>query len=447
VTAAAAPARAAAARVLERVETGRALADRALEQALSRGVFAPRDAALVTELVLGTLRWQRALDWRLAPHSRRPLERLDPPVRVLLRMTAYQLLFLERVPAFAAIDDAVTLARARGPRGAAGFVNAVLRSLATAAAREPAPADDPIEALATRGSCPTWLARRWTARYGREDAARLMAAMNERPPLTLRANTLRLPREALRERLLREEGIETRAGRWAPEALIVERGGGSPAAWRAFVEGALAVQDEASMLVAHLLGARPGETVADVCAAPGTKATHLAQLMGDRGRVIALDASAARIALVDEAARRLGLTIVETRAGAVETLAPDLGETCDRVLVDAPCTSLGVLRRRPDAKWRRGPGDLADAARRQASILDAAATLVRPDGTLVYATCSLEPEENEDVVAAFLGTHPGFRSDPPDDFPLALGTDGVLRCLPHRHGTDGFTAVRLRRRL
>jgi 16S rRNA (cytosine967-C5)-methyltransferase len=325
------------------------------------------------------------------------------------------------------------------------FVNAVLRSFARRGPRErePAPPPDPVEALALRGSFPSWLTRRWVERYGFDEAAALMRALNERPPLTLRANTLALTREALAARLRAEDALDTTPTRHAPEGLIAA-GGGRPGSWRAFADGALVVQDEASMLIARLLDPRPGETVADVCAAPGTKTTHLAQLMDNRGRIVAFDPQPARLALVSQAAARLGVTIVDVRDGTVEALAPGFAEACDAVLVDAPCTNLGVLRRNPEVKWRRRPGDVAGSAERQRQILAAAATMVPAGGRIVYATCSLEPEENEGVVTAFLAERADFALDPPGDFPIPL-EGGVLRCLPHRHGTDGFTAVRLRR--
>jgi 16S rRNA (cytosine967-C5)-methyltransferase len=432
------PARAVAARVLERVESEGAFADLALDGELSRAAVGPRDSGLATELVFGTLRWQRYLDWILAPHSRRRLESLDPRARMLLRMTAYQLAFLERIPPFAAVDDAVSLARQHAKPGVPEFVNAVLRSFVRRGARErePAPPRDPVEALALRCSFPTWLAERWVARYGTDDAAALMRAMNERPPLTLRANTLRTTREALAARLRDQEQLEPTPTHYAPEGLVVAHGG-RPDAWRAFADGAFA----------RLLDPKPGDIVADACAAPGTKTTHLAQLMENRGRILAFDPQPARLALVSDAAARLGVTIVETHRGAVEALAPGFAAACDAVLVDAPCSNLGVLRRNPEVKWRRAPGDIAASAARQREILAAAATTVKPGGRLVYATCSLEPEENEQLVAAFLEGRVDFANDPPSDFPLALDPDGVLRCLPHRHGTDGFTAMRLRRAL
>jgi 16S rRNA (cytosine967-C5)-methyltransferase len=434
-----------AAHVLERVESDAAFADRALDAELRRRALPPRDAALATELVYGTLRWQRYLDWILAPHSRRRLPALDARVRVLLRLTAYQLAFLERVPAFAAVNDAVSLAR--GAPGVAEYVNAVLRAFARrgAAEREPPPPRDALEALATRCSFPTWLAARWVSRYGEADAEALMRALNERPPFTVRANTLRVTREALAARLGAEEDARTRPTVLAPEGLVVE-GGGDPGRWRVFVEGVCVVQDEASMLIAGLLEPAAGTTIADVCAAPGTKTTHLAQLMGDRGRVLAFDPQPGRLARVSEAATRLGVTIAETIEGPVEGLAPRWAGDCDGVLVDAPCTNLGVLRRNPEVKWRRQPADVAAAGQRQRGILAAAATLVRTGGRLVYATCSLEPEENDEVAREFLAAHPTFAIDPPAAAPVAPDAAGFVRCLPHRHGTDGFTAIRFRRR-
>jgi len=440
------PARAVAARVLTRVETEGAFADLALDAELNRAEAGPRDAALATELVYGTLRWQRYLDWILAPHSRRPLAQLDPRPRALLRMTAYQLVHLERVPSFAAVNDAVSLARQRSRPGVPEFVNAVLRSFARRGARErePAPPADPIEALAVRCSFPTWLARRWVERYGADEASALMRSLNERPPLTLRANTMSIDRDALAARLRDEDQVDTTPTRYAPEGLIASHGG-RPGAWRSFADGAFAVQDESSLLVARLLDPKSGDTVVDACAAPGTKTTHLAQLMDNRGRIHAFDPQPARLALVGEACARLGVTIVDIHDGTVETLAPRFDAACDAVLVDAPCTNLGVLRRNPEVKWRRQPADIAASAVRQRAILAAAATLLKPGGRLVYATCSLEPEENEAVVSALLAERDDFVVDAPPEFPLPLSPDGVLRCLPHRHGGDGFTAIRLRR--
>jgi 16S rRNA (cytosine967-C5)-methyltransferase len=441
------PARRIAAHVLQRIERAGAFADLALGGEIERGHLGSRDAALATEIVFGVLRWRRLLDALLIPHSRRPLDHVDPDVLTVLRMAVYQIVFLGRVPEAAAVNDAVSLARQRAKPGAPDFVNAVLRSFVRRRPRERRPAlpPDPLERLAIRCSFPTWLAGRWIARYGADEAERLMLAMNERPPLTVRANTLRTDRHDLARRLRAEEGLRAEPTRYAPEGLVVEHGV-APDQWRAFGEGAVTPQDEASMLVSHLLGPEPEETVGDVCAAPGTKTTHLAILMRDTGRVIACDPERRRLALLRGSLARLGLTIAEPHESTVEALAPRFAATCHRVLVDAPCSNLGVLRRNPDVKWRRTAEDIARAPALQQSILAAAAIMVRPGGYLVYATCSLEPEENDEVTRAFLAAQPSFAVEAPAEFPIALDAGGTLRCLPHRHGTDGFTAIRLRRR-
>lgn len=434
-------------RILCRVEVDGAYPDLLLDRALSRRGLAARDRALTTELVYGTLRWQRRLDWHLARVLRRPLGELEPWVRHLLRLTAYQLLFLDRVPAWAAVHEAVELAKRLGHGGVAELVNATLRALARAGRELPGPLpEDPVAGLGVRASFPDWLVRRWMERLGLEEAEALMAALNGRAPLTLRVNRLKADPETVR-RALAGEGIEAHPCRFAPEGLTLAR---VPALDRlpALHAGWGVVQDEASILVGQYLAPEPGEVVADVCAAPGTKTTHLAALMADRGRLLAFDPHPGRLGRVREACRRLGITIVEAVEGEVASLAPDHAGICDRVLVDAPCSNLGVLRRNPDAKWRSLEADLPLLQARQRAILEAAATMLGPGGTLVYATCSLEPEENEGVVEPFLASHPDFAPEaPPPGFPAAC-TDGrgVLRTLPHRHGTDGFTAVRLRRR-
>jgi len=439
-------ARAVAVEILRRVEETAAYPDRLLDHVPERAGLGPRDRALATELVYGTLRWQRLLDWHLARASHRPLAELSSRVRTLLRVSAYQLAFLDRIPPWAVVHEAVELAKHRRSRGAAEFVNGVLRSLAGAPRPWPEPAGaDPVDTLALRTSQPTWLVRRWVARHGAVDAAALARAMNERPPLVVRVNSLRATAAAVVE-ALGGPGVQVTPCRYAPEGLTV-RGAGDPGALRPIRAGWCAVQDEAAILVGHVVAPEPGETVADVCAAPGTKTTHLAQLMANRGRVLATDPHPGRLGLLRAACARLGVTIVEARGGGVEDLARDVGAVCDRVLVDAPCSNLGVLRRNPDGKWRRCEEDLPGLAVAQTAILEAAARLVRPGGVLVYATCSLEPEENEMVVAALRRRRPDYRSDPiPERIPRdCLEAPDLLRTFPHRHGTDGFTAVRLRR--
>jgi 16S rRNA (cytosine967-C5)-methyltransferase len=442
-------ARAVALEILRRVEEDAAYPDPLLESLPVRGGLDARDRALTTELVYGTLRWQRWLDWQLDRVSHRPAAELPAWLRALLRSGAYQLAFLDRVPARAVVHEAVELAKRRRPHGVPRFVNAVLRALAALPRPWPAPASadgDPVETLALRVSAPTWLLRRWIARYGEAEGEALARALNEPPPLVLRINTLQATAAALGA-ALRAAGAGVEPGRFTPEALRVT-GAGDPRALAPLRAGWCAVQDEAAILVGHALDPAPGETVADVGAAPGTKTTHLAQLMANRGRLLAIDRHPGRLRRLEAACRVMGATLVEAHAGGVETVAREAGAICDRVLVDAPCSNLGVLRRNPDGKWRRQEADLPALAAVQGTMLDAAAAMVRPGGVLVYATCSLEPEENEAVVAALRARRPDFVPDPlPAAVPVECrAAPDVLRTWPHRHATDGFTAHRLRRR-
>jgi len=436
-------------RVLERVERGAAFADLALHAGLRSGGLGVRDRALATELVCGTLRWRGRLDWLLGQVIPRPFESLEPPVRSLLRLGAYQIVMLESVPAPAAVDQSVRAARAIGVERAAGLVNAALRRLAREH-RELAPpslAADPLAHLVHALSLPEWLARRWLEQFGAEEAAALAAASNEVPPLTVRSTG---PRDALLAEL-RERWPEARATRFAPFGVVLGRGG-NPAADPAFAAGRFAVQDEGSQLVVALLDPQPGERVLDVCAAPGTKANAIAAQVGPGGRVVGVDVNPRRLALVGRESRRLGLGNLELHAAdARRDLSPVAPPgSFDRVLVDAPCSGLGTLRRNPDLRWRVTPTDSAELAGVQLALLRRAALALRPGGALVYSTCTLSPEENEAVVHAFLADSPTFRPTAPDALPEALrpllGSDGFLRTFPHRHDADGFFAARLERR-
>ncbi|MGH7320064.1 MAG: 16S rRNA (cytosine(967)-C(5))-methyltransferase RsmB [Candidatus Rokuibacteriota bacterium] len=439
-------ARAVALEILRRVEEDAAYPDRLLDHLPGREGLDARDRALTTELVYGSLRWQRRLDWQLARVSRRPLPDLAPWTRALLRMSAYQLGFLDRIPPWAVVHEAVELAKGRRPQGAAEFVNGVLRTLAREAQPWPEPtAEDPIDALALRTSHPTWLIARWVARYGAAETEMLARAMNERPPFVVRVNSLKATSAAVAD-AMQSQGVPVASCRFAPDGLALSEAG-DPRTLAPLREGWCAVQDEAAILVGHVVAAEPGETVADVCAAPGTKTTHLAQLMQNRGRILAADPHSRRLALLRSTCALLGASIVDARASDVGTLARTVGAVCDRVLADAPCSNLGVLRRNPDGKWRRREDGLAALALTQGAILDAAAALVRPTGVLVYATCSVEPEENEGVISEFRRRRPDFMPDPvPARVPrVCLETPEMLRMFPHRHGSDGFTAFRLRR--
>ena len=443
----------AAFRALLAAETGPIYVDQALARVLHRAGLPARERALATELAYGVARRQGTLDWGLARFSRRAPERLDPPVRVALRLGAYQLWYLDRIPAHAAVDESVRLVRRHGPAYAAGYVNAVLRAAGRRGfphAAVPPRERDLAGHLALVHAHPPWLVERWLARLGPEETERLLEANNRVPPLSARVNRLRAEPQALAAALA-ARGVAVEPGRFLPEALRLGHGV-QPAELAAFREGALTWQDESSMLAVHVLDPRPGELVVDVAAAPGGKATHIAERMGDRGRVVACDIDRRRLSKVGEAARRLGLGCIEPLALDGRKLPERLGGRADRVLADVPCTGLGVIARRPDLRWRKAPADVEALARLQRELLRAAAACLKPGGVLVYSTCTTEPEENQQVVEGFLAeAGAAFVADDLRPWlPASLrdepGTDrGWIQLWPHRHGVDGFFIARLRR--
>jgi 16S rRNA (cytosine967-C5)-methyltransferase len=438
--------------VLWRTQRGGAFADLALADLLARpGELREPDRGLVHELVMGTLRWQGCLDRALARTAERPLSRIPARLLIALRLGAYQLLYLDRVPPSAAVNETVELAKALGYGHAAGFVNAVLRAVQRKG-RELLGVDPslaPADRLAQETSHPPWMAEQWIRQWGEAEAWALCRANNRIPPVTLRTNTLRISREELSE-VLRRQGVHTQAAPFSPEALKVVRLPGPLASLESFVQGDFHVQDEASQLMAHWLWPRPGERILDACAAPGGKATHLAQLMEGRGRIVAVDSHGARLGLVRRACSRLGVVGVETvQADLTDPRAVPRGPW-DRILLDAPCSGLGVLRRHPDAKWRRDDRDPGRLAGIQRALLRALIPELRPGGTLLYSVCTHTPEETEGVLEAVLREVPGIRLlAAPDGLPPPardlLGPDGLLRTFPHRHDMDGFTAFRLER--
>jgi 16S rRNA (cytosine967-C5)-methyltransferase len=437
--------------VLERVERGGAYADLALHAALARSSLEPRDRALASELVHGTLRWRGRLDYALARVLARPLDSLEPRVTRVLRLGAYQILFCDRVPDSAAVSEAVGLARATGVDRAAGLVNAALRRLSRErdSLEPPALSDDPRGHLVHGLSVPPWVAERWIAGFGPEEAAALARALDRPAPTTVRANRLRVSREELLGEL-QGRHLDASPCRFARDGIRLG-GRGDPAADPAFRTGRMTVQDEASQLVAELLDPGPGERVLDACAAPGAKATAIAERVGPEGRVVAVDRHERRLALVERDAARLGLANVRTVCADVSASPPPAlaGACFDRILVDAPCSGLGAWRRNADARWRLREDAPARLSVLQIAILRGVRALLAPGGALVYSTCTLTPEENEAVIDALLAEAPELRrtaasSLPPHLAPL-LDPAGALRTLPHRHDMDGFYAVRLER--
>ncbi len=408
------------------------------------------DRAFVRELVYGVLRWMGKLDWIISAYSRIRPQKMERPVIYILRMGTYQLLFMDRVPPHAAVDEAVKLAKGVGKKDAASFINGILRGIAEGKKEVSWPdlRTDPPHHICTYYSHPLWMVRRWIDQWGVEETIALCQANNEIPPFTARVNTLKGSRKEAIQRL-QDEGIEAKPTPFSSTGLILKN---PPplARWKLFQNGWFQLQDEASQLVSYILDPQPGERILEICAAPGGKTTHLAQLMENRGEIMAVDISPVKLRLLQENCRRLGVFIVKTLAlDATSPLSLSLG-SFDRVLVDAPCTGLGTLRRNPDGKWRVKEADISRLQKLQQQILSQAASMVKRGGLLVYSTCTLTQEENEEVIQTLLAEQEEFLLEdvtpylPPASKTLVDGR-GFLFTLPHRHGTDGIFAVRIRK--
>jgi 16S rRNA (cytosine967-C5)-methyltransferase len=438
---AASAARRVAFRVVRRVFDEGAFTDRAFRAEAERAHLDPRDRAFAQRLAYATVQRRATLDHVLARLSSRPLEELDPPLRDALRIGVAQLLFMESVPARAAVSETVELAKEAGG-GGFRLANAVMRRAGREAAAVVRQLDDTTpERAALLDSHPEWVARMWWDALGPEEARALMRRDNEPAESAVRANTLSTTAAELAEAI----PVRTRPAANLPEGLVIDEPydlHGSPL----FESGALMPQSRASMLVARVLDPKPGDRVLDLCAAPGAKTTHAAALMDGRGEVIAVEAHAGRADALAENCRRLGAGIVEVRQGDSRELIE--AEGFDRVLLDPPCSDLGTLQSRPDVRWRKDAGTIDRLVAEQGSLLGSAAQQVRHGGTLVYSTCTISPRENEEQVLAFLDSHPDFTADDLGaELPgYAHPRDGrFLLLLPHRHGTDGFFIARLRR--
>lgn len=449
-------ARLAAVRVLQDVLEQGAYANLSSIRQLDQRNLTARDRAFASALIYGTISYLPALDYLLGRVLDRPLEKLDPVILTILRAGAWQLYHAHAVPPSAAVNESVKLAQHLANPGAAKLVNACLRRLA-APDRPVLPVNKPALAAGLSNELFGYL-KKW---YGLEEAMALAtAALENLATTTVRVNLHRTTVHSVQESLARE-GIESEPGLYCPEALRLDLNGHSIRSLSAFQEGLITAQDEAAMLVAHIADPKPGWRVIDLCAAPGGKTTHVAETMNDQGQILALDLSAARLALVDDQANRLGLNAIRTAvADATATdWTHDLIGQADLVLADVPCSGLGLLARKPEIRLTMTHEKITGLIPLQHQILLNAATLVRPGGVLVYSTCTINPDENIRQVEQFLATQQGktFQLEtivPSLPEPLLKdpklarsAADGWIQLLPHRHHTDGFFMARLRRQL
>ena len=407
-----------------------------------------RDRAFIVHLVQGVLRWRRRLDWIIEQAADFPLKKITPTVLNILRLALYQIFFMDRVPESAAVNEAVNQAKKEGARHVVSFVNGILRNICRAKTEInfPDPDTNPVLFLCVFYSYPEWLVNKWLKEWGREFTEELLSAGNQIPVLTIRTNRLRLSRSALIERLA-EEGIAGKPTSYSPDGVLIEDLKGRVDELVSFRQGLFQVQDQAAQITSHILDPQPGQTILDVCAGLGGKSTHLAELMEDKGQVVGLDIDHRRLLSLVENSKRLSINNVRPIvANASGSLSPLFRTKFDGVVIDAPCSGLGVLSRHPDGKWNRKKEDVQRLTFIQKSILNEARPLLNPGGKMLYITCTISKEENEDMVQGFLAAHKDLSLENIRDHIPAWGLSlvdesGFLRTFPNEHDMDGFFAA------
>jgi 16S rRNA (cytosine967-C5)-methyltransferase len=439
--------------ILNTLDQGRRTLDTLMETYSGGGqADSQRDRALLQTLVYGVLRWRGRLDHIISHFSSTRFDKINPKILNILRLALFQIIYLDRIPDSAAVNTAVDMAKASGAPWVVGYVNALLRKTS----REyrdvsfPDMGKNASAALAAGKSFPEWIIRRWLHRYGQKNTAALCDAVNSIPPITVRTNTLKIsPRKLLIQ--LDSEAGHVEQTPYSPDGITFVNPTTSIPKLSGFEAGWFQVQDEAAQLVSLLLDPRPGETVLDACAGLGGKTGHIAQLMKNKGAVVALDIDGGKLSQLEAEMQRLDISIVSTRCLDLEHGLPQVPpKGFDRILLDAPCSGLGVMRRNPDIKWHRSEKELAKNKARQLRLLENLVHAVKPDGFLVYAVCSPEPEENEEVIDQFLKKHGDFvihdhYGGLPDEISKRAITNGFFKTFPYLTQMDGFFSVRLQR--
>jgi len=409
-----------------------------------------RDKAFAVHLVQGVLRWRARLDWMIDTYASFPFRRIEPDVLTILRIALYQMVFMDRVPASAAVNEAVKQVSSAGRPHLNRFVNGILREISRQQGRceFPSRQKDPVRHLSIRYSYPEWIVRKWIAEVGWESVESLLDAGNRISPMVLRVFGRKASRDHLAA-MLSNEGMRVRNTEFSPDGLVVEEMGRPVGEMEAFKQGFFTVQGEAAQVASRLLAPSPGDDVLDLCAGLGGKTMHLAELAADTGMVIALDRSEKRLKDLTWTTRRLGLASIHPVVGdASENLCSWLKERFDRIMLDAPCSALGTISRHPDVKWSHREKDIRRLSKLQASLLDCAVGLLRPGGRMLYATCTISREENEGVVEGCAARRRSIfiedlrKTAPSWAMPL-LDEHGFLRCLPHVHHTEGFFGAML----
>ncbi len=412
-----------------------------------------QDRNLCNAIVFGVLRHREYLDFIIKSFSKKSFANLDIQVLYILRIALFQILFLDRIPAFAAINTSIELAKKQTNKGAAGFINAVLRNAEQNHRTLALPDLDKnlLAHICTGHSYPGWLIKRWIRVHGGEKTLALCQSINTIPPITLRVNTLKMKRKVLGA-LLETQNFGVAYTNESPDGIHISSPGKPVTQIEGFTQGLFQIQDEAAQLVSQILDPKPGEIVLDACAGLGGKACHIAQLMNNQGRVIAADLESHKLDSLGAETQRLGIENIRVQQlDLLKATIKDFDGYFDRVLLDAPCSGLGVIRRNPDTKWKRTLKDVLRLSAQQKKMLNAAANLVKPGGILLYAVCSCEPEENEQVITAFLQKRKDYSPDNAMEGISALSNatlttgDHYFKTYPDGHIMDGFFAVRLKR--
>ena len=425
-----------------------AFTDIALDRVLRTAKLNSADRGLVTELVYGSVRRSRSLDALIDQLGKKKAHQQPPELRTILHIGLYQLRYQERIPPSAAVNTTVELAKENGFKGLAGVVNGLLRQYERLAASSSDSLQlpvEPVERLGVLHSFPDWIIKMWIEQLGVEETEQLCEWLNQSPSIDLRINPLRVSIEEV-EAAMQSAGVNVHRVPQLPQALRVAGGTGTIQKLPGFSEGWWTIQDSSAQLVSHLLDPQAGDVVIDACAAPGGKTTHMAELMEDEGKIWACDKAASRLKKLKENAQRLQLKSIQICTGDSRNFS-QFTNSADRVLLDAPCSGLGTLHRRPDIRWRVTAATVDELSVLQGELLEQAASWVKPGGVLVYATCTLHQQENEGVILPFLERHSHWQIEPPPaDSPLsAFSTpQGWLKVWPHRHQMDGFFMVRLK---
>ncbi len=438
-------------KILYEINKSGAYSNIALNKNLEDNKLNNLDRAFITELVYGNLKRKLTIDYIIDQFSSVKIKKLSPWILNILRLGVYQLIFMDKIPESAACNESVNLAKRYGHSASSRYVNAVLRNIARSRDKieYPDKNKDLSTYLSIKYSHPEWMVKSWLTRFGESFTEELLKSNNETAPLTVRTNTLKTNREELQTEL-RKEGFETEPARYIKNALTINNPS-SITKMEVFIKGLFQVQDESSMMVAQILDPKPGELVIDVCSAPGGKATHIAQLMQNKGEVIARDVHEHKIKLIKEASERLGIGIISSEV--FDALEQDFSLTgkADRVLVDAPCTGFGIIRRKPDIKWTRNANDLTEIVKLQEKILKSSSSYVKPGGVLVYSTCTIEPKENEEQVNRFIQANREFELEDisefiPEGLIKATAKEGYIQLYTNTDGIDGFFISKMRKR-